>query len=98
MKTNLFIIKAFTCANRKKMKVGNLRIIDNCLYSWYTCIGEIIDNIIFINMTKYSKSTSTHVNVLLRNIPSYFIRVYVDNVPMGTCTLSTLDGSKIKNI
>lgn len=91
MKTNKDIIEAFLSFERKDMKVGHIRIIDDCLYSYYTCIAEIKDSIILINCTKYSKTTSNHISLLRRNIPKWLTCIYLDDVPLETRHLSSLN-------
>lgn len=87
MKTNQEIIREF-CNNRySKGQNGSLRISDGRLYSYNTCIGEYLDNnTILVNVTKYSKTTSMHQNLLVLYSNS---RLTIDNIERNTYKLTS---------
>jgi len=67
---------------------SNLYSTGHSLINYSTCIAEWSDNCIYINITKYSRTTSKNQNLLRRSIPNNTIRIYCDNVPVGRRSLS----------
>ena len=61
------------------------------LFNWETVIAQFIDNILFINTTHYSVTTTKHQNELLRLAERNNMHYYtVDGISMGTNDLSYL--------
>ena len=61
------------------------------LYNWETVIAQFINNILFINTTHYSVTTTKHQNKLLRLAERDNMLYYtVDGISMGTDDLSYL--------
>ena len=67
---------------------SNLYSTGHSLINYSTCIAEWSDNCIYINITKYSKTTSKNQNLLRKSIPNNITCVYCDNVPIGKRTLN----------
>ena len=70
---------------------SNMHSIDDKLFNWETVIAQFINNILFINTTHYSITTTKHQNELLRLAERNNIHYYiVDDIAMGTTDLSYL--------
>lgn len=70
------IVKAF--CNRKKAcsYTGSLWSTGDCLYSYHTCIAEYDKNDrLYINLTKYSTTTSHHQSLMKRYLLSNVYKV-----------------------
>lgn len=76
------VIKSFLNKERAVNSTGSLSSTGNCLYSYSTCIAEY-DNKgnLYINLTKYSVTTSKQQYLLKRYINNniFYIR-YVYNI------------------
>ena len=79
---NIDVIIAFVDNNRersqKSLKGSNLEWSGYKLYSYNTCIAQFKDDLLYINLTKYSRTTSVHQNILIDLIkldPRYKDRV-----------------------
>ena len=89
MAKNIDVVQAFM-NGEDRPKTKNLRIENNKLVNYGTVIAERSNNLdrFVVNVTKYSQSTTTIQNMLLReidNLPSKSVRkIYKDNVEMGT--------------
>ena len=65
-------------------KNGRLTAKDDKLFSYNTCIGERRGNKILVNITRYSMTTSTHRNQLIREAESWGMEIKkVDGIRMG---------------
>ena len=67
-----------------KNSTGSLRASFDKLYSYNTCIAQFKKDTLFVNMTKYSVTSSTHVNKVLNkakslNIPIFTVTGIVEN-------------------
>lgn len=87
MARNIDVIQTFINGGQK-VKTKNLKIDGDKLLNYQTIIAKRDfkngDYIFTINSTKYSRSTSTIQNQLVRLIPKSKIRNEFDNIPMGT--------------
>lgn len=69
---NIEVIEAFVSKIKGKNKNGSLESTGLKLYSYNTCIAEwYTSSILLINETYYSNTTSRHLNLLKRGLPSY---------------------------
>lgn len=101
--TNKEFIQKFCTGNFDEDKVyrcGNLTIQDDRLFSYSTCIAEFKYNphIVYINMTKYSPTTSRHQNLMRKYFEIYrseFCWELLTNVPINTKNLSRYDYGKM---
>jgi len=90
---NIDIIKTFLNGG-DKAKTTNLRIEGNKLFNYQTCIAERNWNNNYghnfiVNVTKYSKSTTTIQNQLIQLIGSNDSNVeWVAEIPIGTTSLN----------
>lgn len=84
---NIDVIERFVNGGTKG-KTANLFIEDNKLFNYNTCIAERNDSneSFVVNATKYSMSTTTIQNQLLRALAHDDITVLAD-IPMGTQSL-----------
>jgi hypothetical protein len=57
----------------------SITFIDNKIYSYEALIGEIVDNNLFLNKNKYSKTTSTMQNQLIKEGKNYGYNILVRN-------------------
>lgn len=63
----------------------NLISTGDRLISYNTCIAEwYTSNILLMNETYYSNTTSRHLNILKRNLPSYIQYLTVSNISRNT--------------
>lgn len=53
------------------------------LLSYNTCIAEVVGEILYINKTRYSVTTSKHLELLLRRLDNRKIKI-VTNVGINT--------------
>lgn len=58
------------------------------LFSYLTCIAQWIDDGLCINKTYYSNTSSTHLNLLLKNIGNSIKLYTVINIPKETSKLN----------
>ena len=73
------------------LRASNMHSVDDKLFNWETVIAQFIDNILFINTTHYSVTTTKHQNELLRLAERNNMHYYtVDGISMGTDDLSYL--------
>lgn len=62
---NKDVVIAFLQREKANSSTYNLRSTGNCLYSYFTCIAEFNkDGNLYINLTKYSLTTSRHQTLL----------------------------------
>lgn len=67
---------------------ANLISTGNRLISYNTCIAEwYTSNILLINETYYSNTTSRHLNLLKRSLPSYIQCFTISNIDRNTDTI-----------
>ena len=85
MKTNKEVIKSFSFGNVDSNT--NLTSCGDRLLSYSTCIAQHTTNGTIINETKYSVTTSRHVNMVKKYIKSY---IAVNNVPIDTLSLLSI--------
>lgn len=78
------VIKAFIHREIAKSNSGNVLSTGNKLYSYRTCIAEYNDGNLYVNLTKYSITTSRHQSLLLRNVQNY---IPVQNIREGSRNL-----------
>lgn len=73
-------------------RCGNLTARDGRLFSYNTCIAEFEYSIsLYINMTKYSRTTSRHQNLMMEFFDKYrsdFCWEIHTDVPINTKNLS----------
>ena len=57
---------------------GNISFNDNVIlsYHWWPMANFISDNVVLVVNHSYSNSTSKHINLVNRAIPSYYKKVY----------------------
>lgn len=85
---NIHVIEAFS--DRLNARTTNLNSNGNYLVNYSTVLAQYDDGCIIVNMTKYSKSTSTIQNKLLERLTFDYGKNYlviVDNVPMNARNL-----------
>lgn len=64
---NKEVIEAFSHRREAVSSTGSLRSTGDCLYSYSTCIAEYSrEGELYINLTKYSMTTSHHQSLLCR--------------------------------
>ena len=69
----------------KKNKSGSVRIEGNKLFSYNTCIAECVDGICYINLTRYSNTTS-RIQSLIKQCSTINTRVCYD-VPRDSSSI-----------
>lgn len=88
MGRNKEVIRRFV--SRCSAESGHLVSTGNLLISYSTVIGQFVNNILYINVTKYSQTTSRHQNMLKANAEAAIdlnkIET-IDNVPIGSMSL-----------
>lgn len=91
MKTNE-VVEAYVRGEEKgKASGGRLYIEGTKLFNSGTCLAERAYGVWYVNMTKYSRTTTTHQNRVLRGLAERGANtVVLEHVPMGTGTLSSL--------
>lgn len=63
------VVKDFLCKKEAFSNTRNLSSTGNRLFSYSTCIAEYNkDGILYINLTKYSRTTSHHQSILLAKL------------------------------
>lgn len=63
------VVKAFCEGKKAKSSTGSLWSTGDCLYSYYTCIAEYTkDGKLYVNLTKYSTTTSHHQTLVNRHL------------------------------
>ena len=67
-----------------KSSSGNLRSTGEKLFSYNTCIAEWVNDYLFVNLTKYSSSTSRIQNMLFKKLRFGHKVKQVENVPINT--------------
>lgn len=83
-------IEYYVYGGRDQKKCNNLYIEDNKLINYNTVIAQIEGDKMYLNMTKYSSSTSRIQNYLLKCAEWYFGRygiIIVDNIEYDTQNL-----------
>ena len=82
---NIEVIKAFLTISKANSHNKNLISIGDRLFSYNTCIAQWIDDIIWVNVSRYSTTTSGHRNSLISACEVYcFETRFVENVPINT--------------
>lgn len=81
---NIEVIKFFIKRVPAKSWTGNTRSTGEKLFSYNTCIAEWINGYLFVNITKYSSSTSRIQNMLLGYLGFTHKVKQVENVPINT--------------
>lgn len=63
------VVIAFSHRERAKSSTDSLWSTGNCLYSYSTCIAEYTkDGKLYVNLTKYSTTTSHHQALVKRHL------------------------------
>ena len=63
------VVIAFLHRERAKSSTGSLCSTGDCLYSYSTCIAEYTkDGKLYVNLTKYSTTTSHHQTLINRHL------------------------------
>ena len=86
---NIEVIKCFMKGYPAKSSSGNLRSTGEKLFSYNTCIAEWVNDYLFVNLTKYSSSTSRIQNMLFKGLKFGHKVKQVENVPINTQKLWT---------
>lgn len=64
---NKEVVRAFSHREKAKSSTGSLWSTGNCLYSYSTCIAEYTrEEKLYVNLTKYSATTSKHQTLVNR--------------------------------
>lgn len=64
---------------------GSLRSTGDRLFSYNTCIAQWVDGTIWINVSRYSNTTSRHQNRLISKCGIFLLEVHlIENVPINT--------------
>ena len=82
---NIKVIEAFI--NKKSGNSLNLHSNGNKLFSYQTCIAEWNEDVLLLNITKYSITTSKHLTYVLRCVPIYMDVIKLNNIPKGAINL-----------
>lgn len=82
---NLDVIKSFI--KRNPNSTEHLLSTGDKLYSYSTCIAEYYLDMLLVNITYYSNTTSRHLGLLKRNYPSDILIVCLDRIPQDTQNL-----------
>lgn len=69
----------------RKNKSGSIRIDGNKLFNYNTCIAECVDGICYINLTKYS-STTSRIQYLIKQYITINTRICKD-VPRDSSSI-----------
>lgn len=83
--TNAQVIRAFAFGN--KARSGSLTSTGDKLFSYNTVIAEFKDDTLYINVTKYSVTTSKHQHQLRREIEGLDDKVEVSKIPYNAQSL-----------
>lgn len=70
--TNYDYINYFMEGGRDQKKCNNLKIEGNKLINYNTVIAQFEDGYLYVNMTKYSTSSSRIQNMLLEEAEHYY--------------------------
>ena len=63
---------------------GSLRSTGDRLFSYNTCIAQWVDDTIWVNVSKYSTTTSGHRNSLISKCGIFLLEVHlIENVPIN---------------
>lgn len=63
------VVKAFKRREKAESSTGSLWSTGDCLYSYSTCIAEYTkDGKLYVNLTKYSTTTSHHQTLVNRHL------------------------------
>ena len=84
---NIEVIYRFLNRQPAKSSSGNLKSIGEKLFSYNTCIAEWVNDYLFVNLTKYSSSTSSIQNMLFKELKFVLQVKQVENVPINTQNL-----------
>lgn len=86
-------IQSFVYNNPIKAKQGSVSTVGDKLYSYNTVIAERQGEHLIVNMTKYSSTTSTQQNLIVRYIEQRGTgySIVKDPVPVNTQTLIGLE-------
>jgi hypothetical protein len=90
MTTKDLIVEFVNGATKGKASGGRLYIEGNKLINYGTCLAEVVNGTWYVNVTKYSRTTTTHQNYLNRYLNECGIApILLDDVPMGCTEIST---------
>jgi hypothetical protein len=68
---------------------GRLYIEDNKIMNYNTCLAEIVRGTWYVNITKYSRTTTTHQNKIVRTLKERGQNpVLLDLMPIGVQKLT----------
>ena len=69
---------------------ANMRCHDNKLFSYQTCIAEIVGTYLIINRTRYSVTTTKQVNTLrFESVKFFYHELEVENISINTKELKS---------
>lgn len=85
--TNLEVVNKFI--KRLPAHALNLYSTGDKLFSYNTCIAEYHLDMLLINNTKYSNTTSRQLSILKQLLPTCYntIIVYIEKIPINTQAL-----------
>ena len=89
------VIDAFISKDKATNYSGSLRSTGEKLFSYNTVIAQYIAGKLVVNATKYSVTSSRHIN-LLKNSASSFIFYTREKVPIGTNSLTGFAAYRIQ--
>lgn len=78
------VIKAFLSKKEASSSTGNLSSTGDRLFSYQTCIAQFTEDGIILNKTKYSTTTSRHLNSLEYKIAGHIVIFHVFDIAKGT--------------
>lgn len=64
---------------------SNLNSSGDRLFSYNTCIAQWLDDILYLNMTQYSPTSSKHRNMIVNKYQGCIVRIL--NVPINSHSL-----------
>lgn len=85
---NVQVIEMFVKGEKGSFKGGSISLKNCCLYSFMTCIAQLLDNGMYLlNNVKYTPTTAKHESMVRKRLdPSKIIEV--GNVPSGAIELT----------
>lgn len=90
MRKNKDIILDFLKGDKEIASNTNMSCHDNKLFSYQTCIAEIVGTYLIINRTRYSVSTTKQVNTLrFESMKFFYNELEVENVPLNAKELKS---------
>ena len=86
MLKNIEVIRNFI--NDIPCRNGNLISTEGRLFTYNTCLAQKHNNVIIVNMTKYSQTSSRHRNMLLCELSANRLpTLEVDDIQINTLNL-----------